>query len=88
MTWKCNTITQCRPTHGSLSNRHRTLMATLHQRAIKVKPPALMIAYLETTLKVYTTKQEPRTKPPQNNGGNIISTTLGFGGLWYIELQM
>ena len=69
MTWKCNTITQCRPTHGSLRNRHRTLMATLHQRAIKVKQPALMIAYLETTLKVYTTKQEPRTKPSQNNGG-------------------
>ena len=53
-------------------------MATLHQKAIKVKQLALMIAYLETTLGVYTTKQEPRTKPPQNNGRNIISTTLGF----------
>ena len=79
MTWKCNTITHFRPTYGSLRNRHRTLMTTLHQKAIKVKQPALMIAYLETTLKVLTTKQEPRTKTPQNNGRNIISTTLGFG---------
>ena len=76
MTWKCNTITHCRPTYGSLRNRHRTLMTTLHQKAIKVKQPALLIAYLESTLKVLTTKQEPRTKTPQNN---IIPTTLGFG---------
>ena len=38
------TITLCRPTHGTLRKRHRTLTLTRvrrHQKTIKVKQPAL-----------------------------------------------